>query len=172
MKKVLMVLAPKEFRDSEYIVPRAFLELAVTDVVTTSTEYISVWRFWYNVKHNWLIKDYKNQNFDAIVFVWWTWSLDLVNNQDLNEMANDYLNKWKVVAAICAAPRNLLAWWVAKWRKLTWNNWDNNFEKLASENWAIADIKTVVADWNLITAYWPESAEQFAREIINYLNNN
>lgn len=172
MKRILMVLAPREFRDLEYIVPRSFFELAQIDVISTSTEYISVWRFWYNVKHNWLISDYKKENFDAIVFVGWVWSLELVNNQDLEQMANFYMQSWKIVAAICAAPRNLLSWWVANWKKITWNNWDNNFEKLAIENWAIPEMKWVVVDSNLITWYWPESVESFARAIIERLNNN
>lgn len=171
MKKILMVLAPKVFRDVEYIVPRAFFDAANFEVFTTSTELLSVWRFGFKVNHKWLISDYKNDDFDAIVFVWWTWSLDLVDNDDLKQMANNYLNSWKIVASICAAPRNLLVWGVAKWRKLTWNNWDNNFEQLAKEYWAIADIKDVVVDWNLITWYWPEAVEAFSNTIIESLNN-
>lgn len=171
MKKILMILAPNTFRDLEYIVPRAFFEAVDFEVTTTSTELLSVWRFGFKVNHKWLIKDYKNQDFDAIVFVWWIWSLDLVSNDDLKEMTFDYLNSGKIVASICAAPRNLLEWWVAKWRKLTWNNWDNNFENLAKEHWAIADIKDIVLDWNLITWYWPEAVESFSNAIIESLNN-
>lgn len=166
MKKILMILAPKEFRDLEFIVPKAFFESANFEVITTSSEMLSVWRFGYKVHHNWLIKDYKWEDFDAIVFVWGAWSLVFWDNEDLKELTKKYINSDKIVASICASPRNLLKWWVAKWRKLTGHNWDNNFENLAKEYWAIAEMKNVVVDWNLITGYWPEAVEEFSNAII------
>jgi len=170
MKKILMVLSPTEFRDIEYIVPKSFFDQAWFEVTTTSTELVSVWRFWLKVQHTWVITDFKWQEFDAIVLVWWKWSLDLETNEDLKEMTNDYLSKWKIVAAICAAPRNLLVWWTARWKEITWNNWDNNFENLALKYWAIPNMQDVVVDQNLVTASWPNVAEEFSNSVINTVN--
>lgn len=169
MKKILMILAPKEFRDLEYIVPRAFFEKAWFDVITTSTELKSIWRFWFEVEHKWLINEFKDLDFDALVFVWGLWSLAFWDNNDLKEMTSKYMNANKLVASICASPRNLLKWGVVKWRTLTWNNWDNDFENLAKNAWANANIKGVVVDENLITWYWPEAVEEFSNEIVKYL---
>ena len=169
MKKILMILAPSEFRDLEYIVPKAFFEQAHFDVTTTSTDILSTWRFGYEVCHDWVIEDYENENFDAIVFVGWAWSLVFWDNEILKNLTKNYLDSWKIVWAICASPRNLLKWRIVKWRKLTWYNWDNNFENLASEAWAIAEMKGVVVDWNLITWYWPEVVEEFSNAVIESL---
>lgn len=170
MKKILMILAPKEFRDLEYIVPMAFFKAANFEVTTTSTDLLSVWRFGYEVYHDWLIEDYENEDFDAIVYVWWIGSLVFWDNDVLKNLTKRYINSEKIVASICASPRNLLKWGIVKWKKLTWNNWDNNFENLAKNAWAIADIKNVVVDWNLITWYWPEAIEEFSKAIIDSLN--
>ena len=169
MKKILMILAPTEFRDLEYIVPKAFFEGANFEVTTTSTDILSVWRFGYEVYHDWLIEDYKWENFDAIVFVWGSGSLVFWENEDLKELTKKYINSDKIVASICASPRNLLKWWIVEWRKLTGHNWDNNFENLAKESWAIPKMNDVVIDWNLITWYWPEAVEEFSKAIINKL---
>ena len=169
MKKILMILAPSEFRDLEYIVPNAFFEQAHFDVTTTSTDILSTWTFWYEVYHDWTIEDYENEDFDAIVFVGWSWSLVFWDNKTLKNLTKKYLESWKIVWAICASPRNLIKWWIVKWRKLTWHNWDNNFENLAKEAWAIPEMKNVVVDKNLITWYWPEAVEKFSKAIIESL---
>ena len=169
VKKILMILAPSEFRDLEYIVPREFFESVNFEVTTTSSEMLSTWRFGYEVYHDWLIWDYKNDDFDAIVFVWWAGSLVFWENEELKELTKKFINSNKIVASICASPRNLLKWWVVEWKKITGHNWDNNFENLAKQSWAIPEQKAVVVDENLITWYWPEAVEEFALAIIDKL---
>ena len=172
MKQILMILAPKNFRDLEYIVPRAFFEQKlVCQITTASTQTISYWRFGYEVSHSWMIDDYKDKIFDAIVFVGGLWSLDYMQNDIVKQLTKTHLNAWKVVASICAAPRNFLAWWIAKDKKITWADWDNNLWNLAKESWAILESKSVVVDWNLITWNGPEAAEEFALDIIEKLKD-
>ena len=168
-KKILMVLAPKEFRDLEYIVPKVFFEKANLEITTTSSEKKSIWRFGFEVEHNTLIKDCEETKFDALVFVWWAGSLVFWENEDLKELTKNFIKSNKIIASICASPRNLLKWWVVKWKKITWHNWDNNFEVLAKNAGAIPEIKDVVIDWNLITWYWPEAIEEFSISIIEKL---
>jgi len=170
MKKILMILAPKNFRDVEYIVPRAFFEQKlICQITTASTESISYWRFGYEVSHSGMIDDYKNEIFDAIVFVGGLGSLDFMQNETVKNLTKTHMWAWKIVASICAAPRNFLSWWIAKNKKITWANWDNNFENLAKDSWAIPEAKSVVVDWNLITWNWPEAVEEFALAIIDKL---
>jgi len=45
MKKVCMILAPTNFRDLEFLVPKAFFEANNIEVITTSTTNISQGRF-------------------------------------------------------------------------------------------------------------------------------
>ncbi len=170
MKQILMILAFKNFRDLEYIVPRAFFEQKlVCQVTTASTETISYGRFGYEVSHSGMISDYKDKIFDVIVFVWGLGSLDYIENKDAKFLAETHLSAWKIVASICAAPRNFLVWWIAKNKKITWANWDHKFQELAQENNAIYEKQNVIVDWNLITANWPEAAEEFALAIIDKL---
>jgi len=170
MKKILMILAPNNFRDLEYIVPKAFFEQKlVCQITTASTEVISYGRFGYEVMNSWIIHDFKDNIYDAIVFVWWLWSLNYIQNEEVKNLTKTHVWAWKVVASICAAPRNFLAWNIAENKHITWANWDNNLEKLAQEAKAIYEEKSVVIDWNLITAKWPEAAEEFALAIINKL---
>lgn len=170
MIKILMVLAPKEFRDLEYIVPKVFFEQKlVCQVTTTSTETISYWRFGFEVSSSWMIVDYKNDMFDAIVFVWWLWSLNYRDNETLQYMTKNHLWAWKIVASICAAPRNFLSWWIMKNKKFTWANWDDNLDFLAKQSGSLYEKKNVVIDWNIIIWSWPESVEEFALAIIDKL---
>lgn len=86
MKKILMILAKKEFRDLEYIAPKAFFEKSNFEVITTSTDILSIWRFGYEVYHEWIIEEYKNEKFDALVFVWWAENLDLWECENLKKL--------------------------------------------------------------------------------------
>ena len=170
MIKILMILAPKNFRDLEYIVPRAFFEQKlVCQITTASSETVSYGRFGYEVSHSWMIWDYENEIFDAVVLVGGLGSLDLVGNKALQKIVETHYKAWKIVASICAAPRNFLSWWIAKWKKITWANWDDNLENLAKKSDAIFEEKSVVVDWNMITASWPEAAEEFALAVIEKL---
>lgn len=119
--------------------------------------------------HDELIEYYCTYDFDALVFVWWAGSLELDTNEDLKKMTQRHIELWKIVASICAAPRNLIKWGLVKWKKITGHNWDNNFENLATQSWAIPEMQWVVIDWNIITADWPESVEEFSKAIIQQL---
>lgn len=170
MKKVCMILAPTNFRDLEFLVPKAFFEANNIEVITTSTTNISQGRFWYIQKHTKTIYELRNKLFDAIVFVWWVGSLVLWEDEKVKTFTQNHFQNNKIIASICAAPRNLLKWNLVSGKKLTGHNWDNNFADLAREAWAEAENKGLVIDGNLITAYGPENAEEFALAVIKELS--
>lgn len=175
MKKLLFILASKNFRDLEFIVPKAILEQNWFEIETTSSESSSVWRFWYEVYHDFTIDDIfdwavRTDEFDWIIFVWWVWILDYIWNKNLKKITLEFSKSWKLVAAICAAPRVLLAYWILEWKKIIWNDWDNIFWSLCESAWARYSWKEkwVEKDLNIITAYWPEVVESFSNEIVDY----
>lgn len=169
MKKILMVLAPKTFRDSEYLVTKAFIEKKGYRVITTSTELISIGKHGYEIEHSATIEDYQHIDFDGIVFIWGLGSLDLKDSNTLKRVTKEYLNEGKLVGSICAAPRLLLAWELVNGKKVTGYNGDSNFDYLAEQAGAISVHEDVVTDWNLVTANGPLSVEEFSIALLEVL---
>lgn len=164
-----MVLAPNMFRDLEYLVPKAFLEKNGHRVITTSTGLHSTGRFGYKVEHSATIEAYQHIEFDAIVYVGGLGCLELKDSTTLKNITKEYLNTGKPVASICAAPRLLIDWELVNGKKITGNNWDNNFDTLAKQAGAISIHEDVVTDGNLVTANGPESVEEFSNALLEVL---
>lgn len=172
MKKLLFVLASEMFRDLEYIVPRAICEQAGIGVKTISTTKESIGRFGYKVENDLVVGDTVSvSDYDGIVFVGGLWSLDYIGNDEMKSLALEFNNSKKLVAAICAAPRVLLAYGILDGKNVIGNDWDGNFWEMCS--WVSAcymgQEKWVARDENIITAYGPEEAEQFGNKIVEYL---
>lgn len=170
MKNILMVLAPKNFRDLEYIVPRAIWQQKGAKVATTSSTPFSLGRFGYEVKNDFLLEEISSDNFNGVFFVGGAGALDLQNNQNAKFIAEDFSATGSSVGAICAAPRNLLEWGLLRGKKCTGHNWDGEFGKLCQKNGAIFEEKSVVVDGNFCTGNGPEAAEETALEFWKMLH--
>lgn len=175
MNQLLFVLASETFRDLEYIVPRAICEQHGIEVETTSTTILSTWRFGYEVYHDFTIQDIVGgevtvEEFDGIVFVWGLGVLDFIENEDLKNITLSFHSSWKLIAAICAAPRVLLAYGILDGKQVIGNDWDGNFGEMCSEVSAcyMGKEKWVQRDGNVITAYGPEVVESFWNEVVEY----
>ena len=166
---LLFVLAPKDFRDSEYIVPRAFCEQADIDVTTTSSERVSIGRFGYRVQHHKTLEHYRAERFDGIVFVGGNGSLDFMENADAKQLAQAFAEQHKIVAALCAAPRLLVTWGILKDKKCTGWNADGALSALCERYGAHFVDAHVVRDGTFITGSGPVAAEEFALEIVRAL---
>mgnify|MGYP003706325869 CR=1 FL=1 len=169
MKSILMILASKEFRDIEYIVPRAMWEQKGITVKTASIEKKSIGRFGYEVENDFLIQEASADDFDAIFFVGGIGILELQDNQTAKDLAFEFAIQNKTVSAICAAPRVLLHWGILTDRKCTGHNWDNTMPALAKKHEAEWIDTTVVMDDNFVTGYGPEAAEETALTILENL---
>ena len=161
-----MLLAPKEFRDIEYIVPRAFFEQRNLEVVTTSTEFESVGSFGYEVHHDLLLDEVEVDDYDGVFMVGGSGSLNFIENETAKHLITQFHEAGKPVGAICAAPRNLLHWGLLVDKKCTGHNWDQAMDRLATEHGATYTGEPVVVDSDILTAYGPEAAEQAAVEFI------
>jgi putative intracellular protease/amidase len=102
--------------------------------------------------------------------VWWIGSLVFWEDEKVKVFTQNHFKNNKIIASICASPRNLLRWWIVSGKKLTGNDWDNNFWTLAEKSWAIYKKEEIVIDGNLITAYGPENVEEFSLAIIKALS--
>lgn len=171
MKKVLMVVASSEFRDIEYIVPRAFFEQAGFSVSTASSSPDSVGRFGYKVLNDFLMKDVIVEDFAGVFFVGGKGSLQYLEDEVAKEMTQDFVDQRKIVAAICAAPRNFLNWGLLAGKRATGHNWDNQIESVCNEHGATyIPEKPVVIDDNFLTGNGPEASEEAALKFIALVN--
>lgn len=169
-KHVLMVLASEKFRDIEYITPRAFFEQQGLHVSTCSSTKVSVGRFGYRVSNDLLNEDIVPKIYDAVFMVGGAGSLQYLEDMQLKSVIQEFLDLGKPVAAICAAPRNLVRWGFMKGRKVTAHNGDGTFAAFATQYEAVPLVNTtVVEDGNVLTGNGPEASEELALKLIKKL---
>ena len=162
-----MVLASERFRDIEYITPRAFFEQKKFKVSTASSSKFSTGRFGFEVKNDFLIDEVPVKEFDGIYFVGGAGALEYLENEKARQLAEAFYITEKPIAAICAAPRNLLHWGLLKNKKATGHNGDGQFSRIALEKGAKPFPElTVVYDDGILTANGPEASEESALEFM------
>jgi protease I len=170
MIQVLMLLAPERFRDCEYLVPRAFFEQANLQVTTSSTKDTATGRFGYSVQIDILLEEVEEEKYDGIFFVGGGGSVEYADNGIAKNLFGAFLKSNKPVAAICAAPRNLLKWGYLENKKCTGFDVDGVFSQLAKEHKAIGmPQEEMVVDGNILTANGPEASEACALAFIELL---
>jgi protease I len=165
-KKVLMVIAPADFRDEEYFETRKVLEEFGNKVtVANSTGQSSKSSFGKIVKPDKALHDVNSKDFDAIVFVGGRGSSEYFRNQQALGLAKEFNKSEKVVAAICIAPSILANAGILNGKKAT---------SFPSERDNINAIGTytgnpVEQDGKIITANGPQAAKDFGRKIAEAL---
>ncbi len=171
MKQILMILASKEFRDIEYITPRAFFEQAGFVVKTASSSKVSVGRFGYRHENDFLVEEVDPAQFDGLFLVGGKGALEFIENESAKNIALTLHKEDKPLGAICAAPRNFLHWGLLKGKKATGHNWDGNFEHLCEEFGALSRVRqaTKIAG-KILTANGPEASEESALRFIKLFN--
>ncbi|XRO76750.1 DJ-1/PfpI/YhbO family deglycase/protease [Methanocaldococcus sp. 10A] len=171
-KKVLMVIAPKDFRDEELFEPMAVFEsngLKVDVVSTTKRECVGM--LGHKITVNKTIYDVNPDEYDAIVIVGGIGSKEyLWNNTKLIELVREFYNKNKVVSAICLSPVVLARAGILKDKKATVFPAPEAIEELKKAG-AIYEDKGVVVDGNVVTAKSPDYARLFGLEVLKALEN-
>jgi len=166
-KKVVMIIASRDFRDEELSVPRSYLEgKGATVIVASSSLDPAKGMLGSQVKPQMLISDIKVDEYDAIVFVGGVGAEEYWDNPTAHTLAREAVEKGKILAAICIAPVTLARAGVLKGKKAT------VFPKVSAELEAAGASytgRTVERDGNIITANGPKAAEEFAREIARAL---
>jgi len=170
-RKVLMVIAPQDFRDEEYRVPREALESAGAKVFVASTKVgIAVGMLGLRVKVDLPLSKVSAKEFDAIIFVGGSGSKVFWNDREALRLAREAAKEGKVLAAICLAPVTLANAGVLKGREATvWRSPDGETVRMLESRGAIYVNKPVVKSGNIITANGPQAAGPFAQEILKAL---
>lgn len=169
-KKLLFVIAPKDFRDEELTIPAKIVERARIEVEVASLKRgICQGSQETKVESTLRVKEASVKDFDGVVFIGGPGMTELVDDSDFKRLARDFFEEKKLVAAICIAPMILANAGILKGVSAT--VWQGSLPDLQQ---AGADVvpKPVVVAGRIITANGPAAAKEFGQAIVNFLKEN
>jgi peptidyl-prolyl cis-trans isomerase A (cyclophilin A) len=166
-KKILMIVAPQNFRDEEYFEPRKILEDAGAQVTTASlvTGPVTGARGG-TATADILLSAAQPDDYAAIVFIGGSGAEVYRDNPDAHRLAAAFTSAGKPVAAICIAPAILANAGVLKGKKATAFS---SAQQALTDGGAIVTPQPVVQDGLLITANGPEAAGAFGQALLAQL---
>lgn len=168
-KKVVMIIAPNNFRDEEYSIPREILEGQGAKIVVASSQLeTATGMLGLKVKPDIKLSDIKVENFDAIIFVGGLGARDYYwDNETALALAKEAYTKGKILGAICLAPVILAKAGVLKDKKAT--VWSSEGVKLRAVGCQVVGDADVVVDGKIVTAKGPQAAKKFGESILELL---
>jgi protease I len=120
MKTVALIIAEQAFRDEEYQKPKEILEREGIKVLTACTTLLKAFgKLGMEVKPDILVKDLRNQELDALIFIGGGGSSQYFNDATAHETAHYFNKPGKIIGAICIAPVILANAGLLKGRKAT-----------------------------------------------------
>lgn len=167
-KKVVMIIAFRDFRDAEYFIPKEIFEKEGIEVKTASNKKgTAIGADGGEAEVEFLISEINPKEYDAVIFVGGPGALNALDNESSYKLARETIAENKILAAICIAPTILAKAGVLKGKNATvWSSlFDKSPIKVLKENGANYIAEPVVRDGNIITANGPEAAKKFGEEI-------
>lgn len=166
-KKVLMIIASRDFRDEELFKPRElFIKEGMEVVLASSSLETSHGMLGGTAKPNILIDEVKVEEFEAIIFVGGIGASEYWNNPIAHKIAKEAVSLNKLICAICIAPVTLANAGILDEKKATVFRSE---VKAIKRKGAIYTGKAVEVDGNIITAEGPQAAKEFGETIIKVL---
>lgn len=169
-KKVLMVIAPKDFEDCEVVEPMTILkanDAKVTIASTTTDTAIGINGL--KITPDIKISNAKADDYDAIVIPGGTGVIGtLWDNEELRTLIQQFNSQNKIVAAMCAAPPTLAKAGILKGKTVTMFPWDDGIKELTTRG-AIYVNEETVTDGNIVTGKNPAASKSFGLAVCNAL---
>ncbi len=171
--KIAMIIAPKDFRDEELLIPKSLFEEKGLEVKIVSAKKESLGIYGGFVKTDIMLNKLKPANFDAIIFVGGGGALRYMENEQVGDIIKNSVKNNKILGAICIAPLLLANSGVLKGKEATVfsSRTDKKPIKILEQSGASYQSRPVVTDGNIITANGPKAARQFAEIIIEKLKS-
>jgi protease I len=168
-KRVLMVIAPENFRDEEYREPREVLESKGWKVEVASTSLREArGMLGMTVKPDLLLDQADGQDYDAVVFVGGSGSSCYWDHPTAHALARQMHEAGKVVGAICIAPVTLANAGLLKGRRATC--WPEVQERLKQKE-ALYTGNPVEVDGRVVTGSGPQAARAFGEALAQVLGS-
>jgi protease I len=171
-KKILMIVAPENFRDEEFLEPKkVFEDNDATVVVASKGVQEAKGMFGAIAKIDLDISEVNVDEYDAIVFVGGSGSSIYYTDQTALNIAREAFNKGKVIGAICIAPGILANAGILDGKRATiWDSGDGQYKNILEKGGAQYTGKNVEQDGNIITANGPHAAREFGEKIVEALS--
>lgn len=171
MKKIVLVIAHKDYRDEEYELTRKALEEAGISVSVASTDISDAEGVkGGSAKVDILLREVEADNFDGIVFIGGPGSKNYMGHAVASNLAREFMSKEKIVGAICFAPAILAEAGILSGKKAT--GWESdNVPEIIERGGGIYVDEPVVADGVVVTAIGPSSSVNFGKELSRLLVN-
>ena len=168
MTKVVMVVAPENFRDEELFGTKSVLESRRIDVILASKGVRQATGMLGRTAEIDLdIKDIHEEDFDALVLIGGSGAAVYFEDKTILELVKKFDDKQKIIGAICIAPMILANSGILKNIKATsFKSQQKNLEKKGA---VLAD-SDVVVDRNIITARGPFASAEFGKKIAEKLS--
>lgn len=165
-KKVIMIIAPEQFRDEEYFHTREGLERQGVDVDVASISNPAISGIDKLEVHVDKLLPEVTDEYDGIIFVGGGGAKVYFQDQAALLLARKYYDEGKIVAAICIAPLILGYAGIMTDKKATC--WEGAVKEL--ENFGVEYTgKSIEVDGNVITANGPKASEEFGTTVANNL---
>jgi protease I len=166
--KILMVVAPKNFRDEELFEPKEILEKAGAQITIASKGVTEAGgMFGGKVIVDKDLSEVKLDEYDTIVFIGGSGSAIYFNDQTVLGLAKKAYEANKIVGAICIAPSILANAGILEGKKAT--AFSSEAENLKTKG-AQYTGENVTIDGKIITASGPQAAKEFGEEVVKALN--
>jgi len=170
-RKVVMIVAPRDFRDEEYFTTKKILEEAGLRVVTASrlkgkkvTGMLGG-----TVVPDITLAEVNLEEYAGVVFVGGSGAAVYFADEKALGLAREAAKRGLVTGAICIAPSILANAGVLKGRRAT--VFPSEKKNLAAKGARCLD-RHVVTDEKIVTADGPGAAEEFARALVRLLAEN
>lgn len=166
-KKLVMVIANKNFGDEEFNVQKTTFEEKEIDVtVASDNTSIAKGMRGTRIKPDISISQIEPKDYDALVIVGGRGANIFWNDTTIHRIIREFHKEKKIIGAICISPVTLAKAGILKGRQATcYRGVKEELEKEGGEYIA----GEIVMDENIITAPEPEAAKIFAATIVKLL---
>lgn len=172
-KKVLMIIAPKNFRDEEFLEPKKVFEDNEFNVKVASKGVKEAkGMLGAKVKVDLDINEVEVEDYDAIVFIGGSGASIYYDDKTALNIAREGFEKRKIIGAICIAPGTLAKAGILKGKKATiWDSGNREFISKLEDGGAKYTGKNVEQDGDIITANGPGAATNFGLAVAEAVVN-
>ena len=163
----IIIIAPQGYQDIEYETPKTILEKAgITTTTASKNGGKCVGKLGGTTNAEFPLRQVVVADYDIILFVGGPGAVAYQQDTDAHRIAQEAVQRKRLLCAICIAPTILAYAGVLKGKKATVWNEDGQQEKVLTRNGAQYTGEDVTVDGRLITANGPAAAEKFGRRIV------